>query len=74
MGSLLLRPYGSQAAGSEIEAVLDNPEWPKSFPFRETDFRRYDESSDFEFYSTPRFVTHIDDSAISALTQYTPLV
>lgn len=30
---------------------------------------RYDESSDAEFYEQPRFVTHIDDGAIRALTK-----
>ena len=29
-----------------------------------------DESADMLFYSTPRFVTHIDDGAIAAVTQY----
>src|SRR5688572_30530067 len=32
-------------------------------------FRRYDESPDELFYQTPRFVTHIDDGAIDAVTQ-----
>jgi SAM-dependent methyltransferase len=32
-------------------------------------FRRYDESPDEEFYLLPRFVTHIDDRAIAAVTQ-----
>ena len=32
-------------------------------------FRRFDESPDEEFYLLPRFVTHIDDRAISAVTQ-----
>jgi SAM-dependent methyltransferase len=32
-------------------------------------FRRYDESWDEHFYTVPRLVTHIDDSAISAVTQ-----
>jgi SAM-dependent methyltransferase len=32
-------------------------------------FRRYDERPDEEFYETPRFVTHIDDQAIAAVTQ-----
>ena len=31
-------------------------------------FRRLDESSDSEFYAVPRFVTHIDDATIAALT------
>lgn len=30
-------------------------------------FRRYDESSDFNFYAYPRKVVHIDDGAIAAL-------
>ena len=32
-------------------------------------FRREDESPDEEFYRSPRFVTHIDDRAIAAVTQ-----
>jgi SAM-dependent methyltransferase len=32
-------------------------------------FRRYDESTDAEFYEVPRLVTHIDDDAIAAVTQ-----
>ena len=32
-------------------------------------FGRYDESPDEEFYLLPRFVTHIDDRAIAAVTQ-----
>jgi SAM-dependent methyltransferase len=32
-------------------------------------FRRLDESPDEEFYRLPRFVTHIDDNAVAAVTQ-----
>ena len=32
-------------------------------------FRRQDETPDAEFYHHPRFVTHIDDQAIAAVTQ-----
>src|SRR5215212_5360059 len=32
-------------------------------------FRRYDETPDEEFYKTPRLVTHIDEGAITAVTQ-----
>ncbi len=32
-------------------------------------FRRWDETPDAWFYATPRFVTHIDAGAISAVTQ-----
>ncbi|XP_031494476.1 uncharacterized protein LOC116260347 [Nymphaea colorata] len=59
---------------SEIEEVLKNVEWPEKFPFKDEDFQRFDESSDSLFYSAPRFVTHIDDPAINALTNYYSLV
>ncbi len=32
-------------------------------------FERYDDSADERFYDLPRFVTHIDDDAIAAVTQ-----
>lgn len=32
-------------------------------------FRRFDETPDSRFYAEPRFVTHIDDATIDALTQ-----
>jgi hypothetical protein len=32
-------------------------------------FERYDESPDESFYAMPRLVTHIDDTAIAAVTQ-----
>jgi hypothetical protein len=50
--------------------VLEKPDWPETPPFRPDDFQRYDESSDAFFYESPRFVTHIDDGAIAALTKY----
>lgn len=40
------------------------PDLPDGF------FARQDESDDAEFYRQPRFVTHIDDVTIAALTQY----
>ena len=49
--------------------VLDNVQWPDEMPWSAEDFQRYDESSDGIFYSQPRFVTHIDDGAIGALTE-----
>jgi len=33
-------------------------------------FRRQDESSDFQFYQSPRLVAHIDDAAIEALGNF----
>lgn len=38
-------------------------------PFPEDAFRRIDETPDEQFYEMPRFVTHIDDEAIGAVTQ-----
>lgn len=38
-------------------------------PFPPGFFRRMDEAPDAEFYREPRFVTHIDDATIAALTQ-----
>ncbi|XP_041006697.1 uncharacterized protein LOC121251501 [Juglans microcarpa x Juglans regia] len=55
---------------SNVEEILKNAEWPEQFPFKEEDFQRFDESPDSLFYESPRFVTHIDDPAIAALTKY----
>lgn len=52
--------------------MLEDPRWPDKFPFRPENFLRYDESPDSVFYSNPRFVTHIDDNAINALTKWVP--
>ncbi|GAB2219677.1 hypothetical protein Droror1_Dr00007314 [Drosera rotundifolia] len=53
-----------------VEEVLKDVEWPQEFPFKQEDFQRYDESPDTLFYESPRFVTHIDDYAIAALSKY----
>ncbi len=49
--------------------VLTDPKWPEKWPFRPEDFLRYDESDDSVFYDAPRFVYHIDDGAVKALTE-----
>lgn len=41
-----------------------------SSPFSPDFFDRLDETPDAQFYAFPRFVTHIDDSTIAALTRY----
>ncbi|KAK3701506.1 hypothetical protein LTR37_015480 [Vermiconidia calcicola] len=41
-----------------------------SWPYNPSDFTRQDSSSDSSFYSSPRFVTHIDDAAIATLREY----
>ena len=47
-------------------------DWPDSPPWKPRDFRRLDESDDAAFYaaSQPRFVYHIDEGAVAALTNY----
>ena len=45
-------------------------DFPSEWPYTADDLSRMDESPDFNFYSAPRFVTHIDDGAIAAITQY----
>ncbi|CAH2077573.1 unnamed protein product [Thlaspi arvense] len=59
-----------QTNPSPVEQALNNVNWPETFPFKEEDFQRFDETSDSTFYESPRFVTHIDDPAIAALTKY----
>lgn len=41
-----------------------------SWPYNPSDFTRQDSSSDTNFYTSPRFVTHIDDAAIASLRNY----
>lgn len=41
-----------------------------AWPYSRRDMSRMDEAADFNFYSAPRFVTHIDEGAIASLTQY----
>ena len=45
-----------------------NPRGP--FPYTPTSLTPQDTSNDATFYDAPRFVTHIDDNAISTLSQY----
>lgn len=44
--------------------------FPKEFPYPASAFKREDETVDGRFYSFPRFVTHIDDAAISAVSTF----
>lgn len=64
-----LRPSRIRAAEPRELAAFDTSDF-ESWPYVESDFRRIDESMDYEFYLQPRFVTHIDDGAIAALTEY----
>ena len=52
------------------EKVLQNPQWPAEWPYTEQDLSRMDESVDTVFYESPRLVYHIDDAAVTALTDF----
>jgi hypothetical protein len=41
-----------------------------TWPYNPSDFTRQDSKPDTNFYSSPRFVTHIDDLAIASLRDY----
>ena len=43
---------------------------PDTFEFPPDAFGKLDVGDDSDFYAQPRFVTHIDDAAISALTSF----
>jgi len=46
------------------------PSGPDNWPYTKADLNRLDNSDDSKFYQEPRFVTHIDDDAIDALTSF----
>lgn len=52
------------------EKVLQNPQWPSDWPYSDDDFFRADEADDGIFYDQARLVYHIDDAAVTALTEY----
>jgi Methyltransferase domain len=60
----------ASAMASTPSEVLKNSAFPEEWPFKPEQFQRDDSRSDSIFYSEPRFVYHIDNFAISALTKY----
>jgi hypothetical protein len=50
--------------------LLGDVRFPASSPFTPQCFEREDETDDSDFYTQPRFLNHIDDEAIAALTKY----
>ncbi|KAL8793294.1 MAG: hypothetical protein Q9195_004071 [Heterodermia aff. obscurata] len=55
-----------------LQEISIRPYTPRhnSFPYAVKDFERPDEAPDNVFYTSPRFVTHIDDHAIFSLSDY----
>jgi hypothetical protein len=64
--SFLCRASRSIATFDKTDFALPTGEWP----YTDSDMGRVDPSDDVNFYSTPRFVTHIDDRAIESLTDF----
>lgn len=64
--------FSTMASTSPNQSTSVRPYVPRHdlFPYSAVDFRRSDESDDSDFYSSPRFVTHIDDNAIEFLSAY----
>lgn len=62
-------PMASQNPPTSFTAAPFKPS-SEAWPYTPADFKRMDESSDDSFYSAPRFVTHIDNGAIAALSSY----
>jgi hypothetical protein len=78
-GTLSLLYYlSSKASLSTKSNIHTMPPYPveqytprhASWPYNPSDFTRQDSKPDTNFYSSPRFVTHIDDAAIASLRSY----
>mmetsp|Transcript_32433 Transcript_32433/g.80421 ORF Transcript_32433/g.80421 Transcript_32433/m.80421 type:complete len:300 (-) Transcript_32433:96-995(-) len=61
---------GMKFQRTELTDKLFAQAWPADWPFPPSAFSRLDESDDGDFYSSPRFVYHIDEGAVRALTDY----
>lgn len=59
---------GLKFAKKEVE--IDRTEWAASPPWSPADFSRIDSTDDSLFYDSPKLVYHIDEGAVSALTDY----
>ena len=69
---LLLRRFTGDATPYTfpVRPVSLVKDWPEEYPFKAEDFFRADSQDDGSFYAVPRFVYHIDEAAVSSLTQY----
>jgi len=66
---LLVRRGACTMAVTE-RTTFSAADFPAEWPYSAEDFSRLDEQPDIQFYSAPRFVTHIDEGAIATLTRY----
>lgn len=75
---LTITPYSLHIQASDaIESitlgankVMSTIDWNDVPIFGRSDFRRLDESDDSLFYAEPRFVEHIDENAVRALSKF----
>jgi len=68
-----VRSYLDQSIAMPKRILVDllaEVTYPTEFPFSAEHFKRQDETSDSEFYSSPRLVFHIDDAARASLEVY----
>lgn len=56
--------------GASATTILEEPDWPPTFPLSAEHLKRLDESPDSNFYAQPRFLHHIDEHAQRTLQQY----
>ncbi|MCJ1413216.1 hypothetical protein MMC19_007320 [Ptychographa xylographoides] len=71
-------PKAPAQSSTSTSTSTSHPKYPSfryhprhpSFPYTPRDFQREDEDPDTDFYSSPRYVAHIDDNAISLLRDY----
>jgi SAM-dependent methyltransferase len=64
------RAPSPMAVGRLLQRYDPAADFPAEWPYDADDFGRMDESRDGLFYAAPRFVRHVDDAAIAALTAY----
>eukprot|EP00930_Biecheleria_cincta_P082670 TRINITY_DN72357_c0_g1_i1.p1 TRINITY_DN72357_c0_g1~~TRINITY_DN72357_c0_g1_i1.p1 ORF type:complete len:1153 (-),score=210.81 TRINITY_DN72357_c0_g1_i1:162-3620(-) len=67
-GSKVTVPFAD--ANSPVSKSLQNWVPPHEWPYGANDFQRRDANNDSLFYNEPRMVTHVDDEAIRALTDF----
>lgn len=69
---MLVRRFTGDSTPYEfpVKPVKLVKEWPDEPPFRPEDFFRSDQNDDKWFYTVPKFVYHIDEPAVAALTQF----
>lgn len=63
-------PFSTAASMASSASVTPYLPRHKAWPYTPADFLRQDPSPDTRFYASPRYVTHIDDSAIASLRRY----